>query len=278
MMFSKLLHRHSILSILSSLLWSGLLSSLPSSLSIAATTTPDSPQHTPLSLPPSLPPSPPPLLPPSLLSQSSSLDFSDTGRPRRRQGGGSRGSCLIADRPPLTALVPESSTGYTIAPSPSFWFYLPYSLTADHAMEFVLKDSQENTVYRSRKTGEGMTPGLINLRLPTQVVLTPNQSYEWYLLVHCDAQNQERFVFVNGAVQRLERPDLEPQLASASADRTRLYQTAGLWYDALDQAATQLRTDPQDPQHRRGWAELLESVGLTHLSAEPIAACCSLDP
>jgi hypothetical protein len=37
-----------------------------------------------------------------------SLDFSDVGRPRRH-------FCLIADQPPLTALVPVSSTGYTLA-------------------------------------------------------------------------------------------------------------------------------------------------------------------
>ncbi|NJL19825.1 MAG: hypothetical protein HC895_01790 [Leptolyngbyaceae cyanobacterium SM1_3_5] len=36
---------------------------------------------------------------PITVAQASGLEFSDVGRPRRRQGGGSRGSCLIVDRP-----------------------------------------------------------------------------------------------------------------------------------------------------------------------------------
>lgn len=209
-----------------------------------------------------------------LANQSwSSPDFSDVGRPRRRQGGGSRGTCLIADKPPLTALVPSNSAGLTIAPSPSFWFYVPYTLTPDHSMEFVLKDSRENTIYQNKVINRATTPGMINFRLPTSVTLNTDEHYEWYFLIQCDAENQERFVFVNGTVKRVTRPALRQQVTTVSVEeRTRLYTLEQLWYDALDSAAMQLQTTPEDPITRQLWVELLDSVGLRHLSAEPIVS------
>lgn len=203
-------------------------------------------------------------------------EFSDVGRPRRRRGGGSRGSCLIADKPPLTALVPDSSTGFTLAQSPSFWFYLPYRLTEQHSIEFVLKDSQDNMVYTKMFAGNQTAPGIVNLRLPESVILDTAQSYEWYLLVQCDANNQERFVFVNGAIRRVERPELQQQLATLPiAAHSNLYASENIWYDALDSVATQLRDAPQNGEIRTKWTQLLQSVSLSELAAEPIETCCT---
>ena len=213
-----------------------------------------------------------------LIAQTSSPEFSDAGRPRRRQGGGSRGSCLIADKPPLTALVPSSSTGFTLAQSPSFWFYLPYDLTERHSVEFVLKDSQDNLVHRKTIAGNQTALGIINLRLPTSVVLEKNQTYEWYLLVQCDAENSERFVFVNGAIQRLERPELQQKLATLTLDaHPDLYAAENLWYDALDSVATQLQDVPENNRIRKSWRALLQSVGLTNLESQPILSCCVVE-
>lgn len=214
-----------------------------------------------------------------MLAQASRPDFSDVGRPRRRQGGGSRGTCLIADRPPLTALVPESSTGFTLAQSPSFWFYLPYSLDDRHQLEFVLKDEQNNPVYTQIIDGQETTPGILNLRLPATVALEANKTYEWYLLVYCDAASQERFVFVNGAIRRLDRPDLQQQLATlATSAQTDLYRAEDLWYDALDSMAIQLRSTTENDLLRQQWTDLLQSIGLTHLATEPLVTCCGTDP
>ncbi len=218
---------------------------------------------------------PSPAAEPPLVAQASP-EFSDVGRPRRRQGGGSRGSCLIADKPPLTALVPDGSTGYTLAASPSFWFYLPYSLNDRHLLEFVLKDSQDNLVHRQTIAGDKTAAGIVNLRLPAAVALDPNQSYEWYLLVQCDAASAERFVFVNGAIRRLERPELQQQVATlAASDQTELYRSQNIWYDALDQAAIQVQAAPQDRQTRQNWRLLLQSIGLEGLATEPIISCCT---
>jgi hypothetical protein len=209
--------------------------------------------------------------------QAASPGFSDAGRPRRRQGGGSRGSCLVADQPPLTALVPDSSTGYTLAQSPSFWFYLPYSLGDGHQLEFVLKDSQDNLVHSKTIAGSDTTAGIVNLRLPDSVVLDSSQSYEWYLLVQCDTTNPERFVFVNGAIRRLERPELQQQIDLLDATaRANLYMTEDIWYDAVDTVAAQMQTAP-DHATRQNWARLLQTIGLANLATEPIAPCCTAE-
>jgi Domain of Unknown Function (DUF928) len=209
-------------------------------------------------------------------AQAPSLDFSDVGRPRRRQGGGSRGSCLIANQPPLTALVPVSSTGYTLAQSPSFWFYQPYRLGEGQGLEFVLKDSQDNLVHSQTIGGRDTASGIIKLSLPKSVILDTEQSYEWYVLVRCDATNSERFVFVNGAVRRLERPELQQQMAAIAPNaRTDLYLAEDIWYDAVDAAATQFQNEPQNDEFRKQWTQVLEKVGLANLATEPMTPCCT---
>ncbi|NJO43008.1 MAG: DUF928 domain-containing protein [Cyanobacteria bacterium CRU_2_1] len=203
-------------------------------------------------------------------------DFSDVGRPARRTGGGSRGSCFIPDMSPLTALVPDTNVGLTLAESPTFWFYVPYTLTSEHAIEFVLKDEQDNIVYTTKFPGKGTSPGIVSLRLPSTISLEANKNYEWYFLIYCDAQNQERFVYVNGSVQRIERPDLETQLAAASPEeKIALYAIEGIWYEALTYLAEQRHTSPQDSKINEDWTSLLQSVGLESLASEPFVSCCS---
>ena len=204
--------------------------------------------------------------------------FSDVGRPTDRTGGGSRGPCSSPDMPPLTALTPKNSTGLTLSRSPSFWFYIPYTLSSDHLIEFVLKDEYDNTIYTTRSTGTEIAPGITSLYLPSDVVLEVNNDYEWYFLVYCDAHNLERFVYVNGIVRRVERPDLETLLASTpSQDHAGLYAGEGIWYDALTQLAEQLRSTTQDGHLNGDWLSFLQSVGLEHLASASFIECCSIE-
>jgi Domain of Unknown Function (DUF928) len=220
-------------------------------------------------------------LPPSQgRSRFDQLDFSDVGRPRRRVGGGSRRpaakACQVAaNKPPLTALVPSTVAGLTVA-NPTFWFYVPYTLTPNYSVEFVLKDDQENTVYKNKFLGKGTPGGVVNLRLPSTVSLEAGKDYDWYFLVYCDAQNQDRFVYVNGSVRRVERPDLQRQLTSAfPQDRMARYQAEGIWYEALTAMAEGMSRSPQDAKIlRQDWAKLLQSVGLEQLTSEPFVECC----
>lgn len=204
-----------------------------------------------------------------------SPNFSDVGRPRRRRAGGSRGACLVTDKPALTALVPPSSVGATLAESPKLWFYVPYTLTSDRTVEFVLKDDQNKTLYTTTFSSSDTPSGIISLSIPPTVSLATDKNYEWYLLIYCDAQNRDRFVFVNGSIRRLERPELQNQLVALSAEeRTNLYTNEEVWYDAVNSLAEQMQVSPQDQNSRQAWTTLLQSVGLEHLASEPFVSCC----
>lgn len=245
---------------------------------------------------------------PPLLSNEEEPDFSDVGRPQRRKGGGSRGGCLVKDKPPLTALVPlqplvgihteqpplpiDTAThsrsqgvlapnenrynlGLTVTKSPTFWFYVPYTLMPEYSVEFVLKEGK-NDVYKTKFPGLGTPPGIVNLRLPSTVSLEANSNYNWYLFVYCDSRNKDKFDFVNGLVRRVERPELKSQLHSATPQkRIIMYATEGIWYDALTGLAELHRAYPQNDKLNQDWAGLLQSVGLEKLAPEPFVPCCS---
>ena len=242
---------------------------------------------------------------PPLLSNEEEPDFSDVGRPQKREGGGSRGGCLVKDKPPLTALVPQSSLeshpeqplpiatiphsrsqgvldpnenrynmGLTVT-NPTFWFYVPYPLTPEHSVEFVLKVGK-NDVYKTKFPGLGTPPGIVSLRLPSTASLEANKSYNWYLFVYCDSQNKDKFDFVNGLVRRVERPKLKSQLYSATPqERIIMYATEGIWYDALTGLAELHRAYPKNDKLNQDWVGLLQSVGLEKLAPEPFVPCCS---
>jgi hypothetical protein len=204
------------------------------------------------------------------------VNFSDTGRPRRRSGGASRGCEQVPGKPILTALVPEMSAGLTLSQSPTFWFYLPYTLTANQSAEFVLKDAQDKDVYKTKLSGTNISSGIINLRLPSTVSLKADSDYHWYFLVYCNPQNQNRFVYANGLIRRVERPDLEKQLKSVpQQERSRFYTAEGIWYDALSSLGDRLLASPQDDKLKQDWSRLLQSVGLENLASEPLSSCCS---
>jgi Domain of Unknown Function (DUF928) len=212
---------------------------------------------------------------PGAVSQTRSrfnrVDFSDVGRPRKRRGGGSRGACSVPNKPPLTALMPDTSAGLTLAKSPTFWFFVPYTLTSDYSVEFVLKDNQDKTVYTNKAAGKGTPAGIVNLRLPSTVALEAGKDYHWYYLVYCDAQNQDQFVYVNGAIRRVEQPNLEKKLAAAShSDRLAHYEAEGIWHEMLTEHAERLTASPQDTKTRQNWVSLLESVGLAEVASEPL--------
>ena len=206
-----------------------------------------------------------------------SPDFSEDGRPKRTAGGASRGECQKSDLP-LTALIPNLPVALTAANSPTFWFYLPYTLRPEHSIEFVLKDSQDKYIYRTKLTGKNTSPGIVGLNLPAKVNIEPEQNYNWYFVVYCQPRNSDKFVYVSGSLQRIDRPHLNSSLKfSSPKERLYFYATEGLWYDAVTNLAKQIKANPQDNVIQKDWETLLKSVGLEEeLASKPFVACCSL--
>lgn len=202
------------------------------------------------------------------LSQRNSPDFSGDGRPRRTAGGASRGECQVtqpAER--LTALIPNTSVALTVSSTPTFWFYVPYSLTSENSVELVLKDDQGNFVYQNKFSGKDVSSGIVSLSLPSTVELSTNQNYDWHFLIYCDKQNPEKFVYVNASIRQVESTGLKSQLSTTTKEeRLMIYKQEKIWYDALNTTAKNLQTDPQNPKVQEDWFNLLQSVGLEHLA------------
>ena len=215
---------------------------------------------------------------PGQWSNRESTDFSGDGRPRRTAGGASRGECRVKNNSSLTALIPDTPVVLTIAESPTFWFYIPYTLTSENSVEFVLKDDHNNYVYKTQFSERETSPGIVNLRLPSRITLEAERNYDWYLLIYCDPQNQDKFVYVNGSVRRVERSSLNSSSKLPSPEeRLNFYVAEGLWYDAITNLAEKMSAAPQDNGTRNNWVTLLRSVGLENLASEPFALCCSLE-
>ena len=64
-----------------------------------------------------------------------------------------------------------------LAESPTFWFYVPYTLTPNYSVEFVPKDNQDNTIYTNKVGGKGTPSGIVSLRLPSTVLLKAGKDY-----------------------------------------------------------------------------------------------------
>jgi Domain of Unknown Function (DUF928) len=211
-----------------------------------------------------------------------------TGRSR---GGASRGSCQVS-KEPLTAIVPATPNSYTqkqaqtstnntseivfaqtVSERPSFWFYVPYKLTPNIPIEFVLQDERGKNDVTSF-TVSNSTPGVAKISFPaTSAPLEIGTMYHWYFLVYCDSHKP---VFVEGWVQRVTlQPTLNEQLQKATPrERIALLASHGIWYDAIAQLAALRQTNPNNANLIADWKSLLESVGLGAISSEPIVNCC----
>jgi Domain of Unknown Function (DUF928) len=223
---------------------------------------------------------------PSNQAKQKSPDFSGRGRPGPRKGGGSRGGCPLANpkvsenqKPTLTALIPVSNWGQTLAERPTFWFYIPYSSQEAVSGEFVLREKEGNNdtdlvrepeIYRISFMLP-RTPGLVSFSIPpTKPSLEINKWYRWDFKLNC-APPSPASDLVRGWVQRIElTPELEKQLNAARGREYDVYANQLIWYDALARLAELRLNNPSDSTLSNSWKNLLaaKGVGLENLNEE----------
>ena len=214
----------------------------------------------------------------------------DRGAPGQRKGAATRtpGKCGPAKQP-LTALVPitqrtwgegqgssaaivtwKSVLGSTVAERPTFWFYVPYTLTPAHRLEFVLQDETGNDIYKTSFTQSGTSPGVVGVELPsTAAPLEVGKMYHWFFSIEC---SPEEAVLVDGWVQRVPlNALLERQLEQATPkEKIALYANNHIWYEALTSLAELRRQNPEDDKLKEDWVTLLQSIDLNAIAQEPI--------
>ena len=223
--------------------------------------------------------------------------LSDQGTPTAGRQTGSRRACPSTNKP-LTALVPatwktlagkqadniqlsldtwQSVRGLTTSQSPTFWIYVPYTLTAKLPVTFVLQDKQHKTIYKTSFTAPGTQPSIVSFRLPPTAPLQLGKLYQWYFAINCNSDNSDRLTFVKGWVQRVAlNPTLTRVLKAVTPkQRVAIYARNGIWHDALTTLAELRSANPGDAALFDDWTSLLHSIGLDAIAREPISQCCT---
>ncbi|MBW4464291.1 MAG: DUF928 domain-containing protein [Pegethrix bostrychoides GSE-TBD4-15B] len=190
------------------------------------------------------------------------------GMPGRREGGGTRGGCPL-QQPGLTALMPQSNLGATVAAQPRLFWYIPQNSVA--GAEFVLLDANNSEIYKTQ-VAVPSAAGIVSLALPQDRTLVAGQPYRWYFSLICDPLDRSADTFTSGWVERVEpTAEFSEALAvAAAADLPRLYAQAGFWYDALASLADLRQSQPENPTWMAAWQTLLQTVGLEQLANQPI--------
>ncbi len=208
--------------------------------------------------------------PPTQTNTEEALDFSGTGRPGQQTAGDNRGTC-----PPvktnLTAIVPTSNFGKTVAKHPSFWFYVPYKPEEIAQAQFVLQDSQRQTIFQAPINLQS-TPGYNKFSLPaTAPSLEPGESYRWYFKIYCDRSvtseennlTADTPLFVQGWVERVPlSSSLYLKLSKSDQQSYRTYGSHGIWYDAVNELLSLHLIDTDNLTLQQDWLKLTQAKGV----------------
>lgn len=189
------------------------------------------------------------------------------------RGGASRGEIKCSQDevygPSVRALLPASQQGFTVATHPSFLVYLPK--TSAPIVHFTLRDENNRGVYQTTfpivKTG-----GIISISLPEdQPPLQLSKTYQWSVALICQPA-QTDIPFASGQVRRIKlNSALSSQLDHNNLlQQASFYGQAGIWYESLVILAQLRKTRPDDQIITDNWLQLLNSVGLEEIAAEPL--------
>ncbi|MCC5627006.1 DUF928 domain-containing protein [Nostoc sphaeroides] len=182
----------------------------------------------------------------------------------------------------LTALVPFTEEpnsvinvwGQTTVEHPSWFFYVPYTKDLPYAVKFVLQDEGLNEIYQEAIALPDK-PGVIRVSLPTTApTLALNKQYRWFLTVNCEQRHNSTLTFVEGVIQRIElKPAAIKQLETTEPlERYAIYAQNGIWYEALTTLAQLRDQNPKDARLQAEWRNLLSSIRLDDIAAEPIVS------
>ncbi len=218
------------------------------------------------------------------LQAQSDVDFQppNRGAPGQRSDAGSRRPCPNYDynsEKLMTALVPMSKWDETLAPYPTFWFYIPVKTGM---AELVLKEEATNTILYEHKFYITQGLGIVSFKLPeTTPPLEVNKAYKWEFFFSCNLNSQANFK-LSGVVARIATsPELQQELEQAEPQKkVEIYARNGLWYETVTLLAELRQADPQNEELAADWVSLLqdEDVNLSKITQEPILPCCQMNP
>ena len=204
-------------------------------------------------------------------TNNSTKTAANYGLPSHRRDGGTRGNC-IASGNNFTALIPDKSVNVTASIAPKLFFYVPET-AEQKTIEFVVRDQKDRLVHEAflQTTGQ---EGIMNVAIPQNISKSLGESdsnYHWYLSMICDHQKRSRDLVLEGWIKHVELDSsVKQKIANSnSVEQANLYQQKGIWYDALSVLAEDTN-QVVNPSSTAKWTQMLESIGLSKLSAQPL--------
>ncbi|MDH6059581.1 DUF928 domain-containing protein [Chrysosporum bergii ANA360D] len=212
------------------------------------------------------------------IEQSSSLISFSPGRPGRRRGAASRGSCFLNSQYAVPLVPTDYEAQLTTSQHPTFLFYVPETAQPIQGLEFVLREEESiETVYR--KTFKPVQQGgIVSITIPSdEPSLKAGKKYIWGFSMICDFLNRDQDLYEEGQIELIENENLSSQIQQTTQplDKAMLYAAAGLWENTLSVLVNLRRDRPNDSQVEKYWQDLLKSVDLKEVAQEPLLPCCT---
>ncbi|MBE9191075.1 DUF928 domain-containing protein [Gloeocapsopsis crepidinum LEGE 06123] len=154
------------------------------------------------------------------------------------------GGCRGDKQTTLTALAPQKHTGQTVSSHPTFAWFVPD--TESYPLEFRLyryEVSGDRTLIQKIQLQSDR--GIMSFSLPLDTPLVAGQRYHWQVVLLCNPNRPSSALVTGADLDVVATPhELASKLATTNIpqQRSHLYASAGLWYDALSTALTATNT------------------------------------
>jgi len=182
----------------------------------------------------------------------------------------STGSRTICPDTPLklTAIVPHEIDpsneamlvwSQVAAKTPTLLIYVPYTAANGFPTRLTIEDENFNRVKRV-PIKLPAKPGLVRIKIPSDVKLEPGTAYRWSYEVQCGSGPDDVygwFQFVPMGAELTQKLKAATPVAQAE-----IYAQNGYWYDAVDVLAKQRKINPMDPNVTALWETLLQDEKL----------------
>ncbi len=185
----------------------------------------------------------------------------------------------IEYKPPigLTALIPSSNIGITLAEYPTFLFYIPEANLEGVEGEFSLRNEKDEEVYQKIIKLKDSDNRIVRVELSGSgsAPLEVGKFYYWVFTILFDPIDRSANTDVSGWIKRVEpSSELKHKLINASPqEQPAIYATDGIWYEAVVSLANLRCSSPSDLSLVSDWESLLQQVGLPEVSNKPLAQC-----
>lgn len=193
---------------------------------------------------------------------------------RSSTNSGSRDDCAAVEKT-ITALIPKTNWGNTLAERPKFWFHIPYK---QGRLTLILRNKTKSMQANYQVMNGG---GIMGFPVPeTLPALKVDESYYYKVYFSCNPKNQPSKTGIQGIVNRVPMNEvLQTKLSSATSikEKIYLYANQGLWYEAITVLIESRSSGSIDKELEEYWSGLLSDsdVDLENLISEPTIECCN---